>query len=159
MKKQFSLTSVLSKINQKYHYYLFGAALVVVFLLTYFVFTRPQLNQLTKITPEIKALSSNLKKAKEDIHRRGDYESQVEGFRKNIESVKSRILVREDMPLILERVSQLAMKNGIKIDQLMPYPAEEKVLLTYDQSSYFILPIFMEARGGYHDFGRFLNEL
>lgn len=159
MKKRFSLLSTFLKVNPKYRYYVFGTILVCIFLLTYFVFTRPQLDQLQKLTPEIKTLSDNLEKTQTNLRQINNYAKQVQTFKEEIQKIKGGVLTREDVPLILEKISQLATKNGIKIDQLIPYSDQEKVLFSYDQLSYFVLPISMEGRSGYHNFGRFLDAL
>ena len=162
MKKNSAVLSTLSKLDQlnpKYRYCVFGGVLIFILLITYFVFTRPQVEQLKKITPQIKTLSDDLQKAKANIQQRAHYETRLEALKDSIQKIKVGVLTREDVPLILEQISQLAAKNRVKINQLMPRPEEEKSLLAYDQLNYFVLPIFMEARAGYHDFGRFLNAL
>ncbi len=162
MKKNSPVLSTLSKLDQlnpKYRYYVFGGVLIFIFLITYFVFTRPQLEQLKKIIPEIKNLSHDIQKAQTNIKQRAHYEKQLGELKENIQKIKVGVLTREDVPLILEQISQLATKNGVKINQLMPQPDQEQSLFTYDQLNYFVFPIFMEARAGYHNFGRFLNAL
>ena len=61
--------------------------------------------------------------------------------------------------MILENISLLANKNGIKIDQIMPYPQDQSVLLKDKIRKYYALPILLDARGSYHDVGRFLFQI
>jgi Tfp pilus assembly protein PilO len=53
----------------------------------------------------------------------------------------------------------VASETGIKIDQIMPDMLGQELLTENNQRKYYDLPIYMEARGSYHDFGRFLGKM
>ncbi len=153
------VSEIISKIDEKNRHYLLIGALLFIFLLDYFILMRPQLVTLTKINPEIKLLSQDIEKAREDIGKLGFYQAEVKRLESQLAQTSQKIKSREEVSIILEQVSRLANQNNIRIDQIMPFIEEQKVLLEDKKRTYYALPILVQAKAGYHDFGRFLNQL
>lgn len=149
----------LAKIDEKQRYYLFVGCLLFLFLLDYFVLMRPQLAALTKLGPEINVLSQDIQKTKEEIAKTSFYEGEAARLKERIAQIDSGVRSKDEVPLILERISRLANHNGVKIDQIMPFSQDQEILLEDNQRTYFALPILLQARSGYHDLGRFLNQM
>lgn len=124
-----NITSTMEKMDIKVRYMLFVGILIVVFLLDFFVLMRPQLSALGKIKPEIEILSKNLNKLKDDVTRLQQYQNQVSTLNKKVDDVHLKIKSKEDIPLILEKISHIANKNKVKINQIMPNSANQAVLL------------------------------
>jgi Tfp pilus assembly protein PilO len=156
---QEKINALLEKIDEKNRYYIFIGLLLFLFLLDYLLLMRPQLSALTKIGPEIKLLSEDLKKAKDDIKRVDFYKQEVARFHEKVDDIQGRVKYREEIPLVLERISRIAMENNVKIDQIIPQSGTQKPILDAKDKKYFRLPISVDARGKYHDLGRFLNAL
>ena len=154
-----NLSGLLEKINEKNFHYIFIGALLLIFLLYYFVLIRPQLNALWKIEPEIKTLTGNIKKAKDDTNNLQGYKNSVPNLQKSLRTLQAKVRQKHEVPIILEKVSRLANKNNIKINQISPVSMDPDVLLEDNQRVYYSLPIDINADGSYHDFGRFLNDL
>ena len=149
----------LQDMDPKNWYYIFGFILILIFMADYFLLLKPQLGTLAKINPEIKILSDNLKSTKNDIARITQYKDQVKEAKDGLDKLRLQVRTKHEVPFIIEKISRLAHKNDVKIDQIMPNPLEEKVLLQDTERAYYDLPIIIEARSGHHDFGRFINEL
>lgn len=153
------ISSIFSKIEGNNRYYVLVGFLVCVFLLDYFLLMSPQLASLKKISPEIKAVSDNIKRAKDDMQRLDDYERSLSSLSEKFNEANLRVKSRDDVPIILERIASLASETGVKIDQIMPDALDQEMLTENSQGKYFDLPIYMEARSSYHNFGRFLNKI
>jgi len=153
------IVAKFNDIDEKQRYYIFIGLLVLVFLLDYFVLMRPQLKTLTKINPEIKVLTGDLNKAKDDIKKLATYESQLEDIQKDLINISLRISSKNEVPLILERISLIADKSGVKIDQIMPESDELELLLENNNKKFYLLPVLIEAYSAYHSFGRFVNNV
>lgn len=153
------IPDILNKIDEKNRYYIFIGILVFVFLADYFVLMRPQFAALTKISPEIRILSQDIQKAKEEIQRMSSYQDEIKRLEDKIKGSSLKMRSKDEVPLILERISQLANQNGVEIDQIMPFSQDQEILLQDNKRTYYALPILVEARSGYHSFGRFLNQL
>jgi len=149
----------LNNLDEKQRYYFFAGILVFIFLLDYLILMRPQLNKLWKINSDIKVIEQELSTAKNDIQKEAQYYQQVKQLKEQVKQSNLKVKSKEEVPLILEKISRLANNNGIKIDQIMPVTEEQESLLEDKGTKYYSLPINVEARGGYHDFGRFMNEL
>jgi len=149
----------LSTIDEKQRLYIFIGVLLFFFLLDYFIMMRPQLNTLQKISPEIDILSQDIVKAKEDVKNTDKYRAEVDQLKRKVADINQRVRMRAEVPLILERISVLANSNNVTIDQITPSVIDQRVVLENDQFRYFALPINIEAKCGYHNFGKFINQL
>jgi len=153
------ITSTVENMDEKQRYYIFAGILVFIFLLDYYILMRPQLATLTKIIPEINILEKDLKSAKNDIQRLEQYNIEVERLKEEVDTINLRIEAREEVPLILERLSLMANQNGVRLDQIMPNTLDQELILENNKRSYYALPILIEVRSDYHSFGRFLNQI
>lgn len=154
-----NIQDFLSKIDEKNRYYLLIGALVLIFLLDYFVIMRPQLVALTKIQPEIKILLQDIQTARDDTQKMGFYQGEIKRLQNVLEKTSQRVFSKEEVSAILERISRLAGETGMKIDQITPFNDDQEILLEDHKRTYYALPILLEAMSGYHDFGKFLNRL
>ncbi|MCD4781481.1 MAG: type 4a pilus biogenesis protein PilO [Candidatus Omnitrophica bacterium] len=150
---------MLQNIDEKNRYYLFIGVLLLIFLLDYFVFIGPQLGTLMGLSPKISILNDDIQRVENDFKRIEDYRIQVKELKETLAEIRKNIKLREDVPNILEKISFLADKNGIKIDRIMPEPDDQTEILEKDKKVYYYLPIYIEARSTYHNFGRFLSSL
>src|SRR3972149_1490460 len=137
IKKIENILSIIGKVDEKKRFYLFIGVLVFVFLLDYLILMRPQLSTLMKINPEINILSQDIKQTQDDLLKISFYKSEVDRLRKNIKEVNQMIRSKDEVPLILERISRLANQNSIKIDQIMPNTQGQEILLDNKEQKYF----------------------
>ncbi len=147
------------QINETNRNYVLGGILLFIVLFDYFLVMRPQIAQLTKLNPEIKVVSNDLKRVKEELQNLATYQSQISGLKKKIQGMDQLIRTRDQVPLILEAISGIATKNRVRINQLMPLPDTQELILKSKEGKYYSLPILVEMRSGYHAFARFLNNL
>ena len=153
------ISSVFSKVDGKNRYFVFVGILFAVFLLDYFLLMRPQLSALKKISPEIKSVSDNIKKAKEDIKKLKIYRADLQKVSEKFAAANLKVKSRNEVSFILEYIAYVASEAGVKIDQIMPDTLSQELLTENDQRKYYDLPIYMEARSSYHNFGHFLNKI
>ena len=149
----------LKKLDPKYHYIILGGALLLVFLLNYFLLLKPLLGSLNKVNTQISELRHNLEDVKTDIARVGQNQDQLEKIRNQVNEVKVKIRSAQEVPLILEDISRIASAQGLKIDQLMPLKDQKVLLAKQKDVEYYALPILVQARSPYHDLGRWLSQL
>lgn len=149
----------IKNLDEKNLYYLFGGVLVLIFVLDYLVLMRPQLNSLYKLGPNIKALSDDINKNIDDAWNIEEYAKDIKRLSKEFEQVSSRVKSKEEVSIILEQISMIADKNHILIDQITPIFQNQIKVLENKGMIYFKLPIDIDARAAYHDFGRFINQL
>ena len=153
------ISTVLEKLDQKTRYCIFAGIAAVIFIFSYFIFTRPQLADLATMAPKIKAVSANLVNAEDEIKMKEGYDEQLQELREKVKLANQSIVSREDVPLLLSRFSRVANENKIKVSQMISNPQWQRLLLEKGDYKYFSFPVQFEAKGSYHDFGRFLNAI
>jgi len=153
------ISSKLSALDEKSRYYVLGGILLFIFLLDYFIIMQPQLKTLMTLNPKIAILARDFKKAKEDIPRYSHYEEQVNKLREKKLSSGTKILLKEEISLILENISLIANKVGVRINQIMPIKDSQQLVLSNEDGQYYTLPILVDAKGGYHGIGRFFYQI
>jgi len=136
-----------------------GLIILLILLVDYCLILRPQLGLVFKMNRKNSTLSKNLKLAKQDI-------AAIEQFKKKLALLKEkgvltneRISPEEEIPLILENISQNAKQANLKITQLRPSREEEKMVASNQEGKIYRLPILIEAHCGYHQLGSFINKL
>ena len=145
--------------EEKHLYFLFAIALTLVFVLYYFLLLRPPLAHLMKLNSENAVLMKEIKDTQEGFVRTPAYNKEIEDLKQYIDQTNAKLVAREEIPFILERISHLAIDQGVKIDQIVSPKDKEKVVLENPQTKYIEQPIEITARSSYHDFGRFLAEI
>lgn len=150
---------VLEKINEKNLPVILFFTVVIIVALDFFVLLGPQWGSLSKINPKIKTLSDELKSTKDNIDKMAFYINQSNKLKIKFDEMSARVKPREEVPIILERISRLALKNNIKIDEMTPDQTNQKELLKEKERTYYALPIVIEANSDFHSFGRFLNQV
>ncbi len=150
---------LLSNMDAKTRYYIFIGVLLMVFLLDYFIIMKPQLDALVRINPKIELKVKDIDSVKKNRGKIGQYKVDVEKLKKELAVISLKVKTKEEVPIILERVSRLANKNGIKIERIMPNEQGKKTLLEESGRRYYSLPIIIVAKCEYHDFGHFLNMI
>ncbi len=153
------ISSIFEKIDGNNRYYVLGGFMALVFLLDYFVLMSPQLAALGKINPEIRAVSDSIRRAKVDLKKLDSYQSDLENLSEKFEEANLKVKSRDEVPIILEHIANVASETGVKIDQIMPDSFNQELLTENSQRRYYDLPIYIEARSSYHNLGRFLNKL
>lgn len=153
------ISSFLEKLDDKQRYYIFGGMLLALFLFDYYLLMRPQITSLSKISPEIRILKSDLKKTTEDIQKIDDYKKEIIQLKEVVKKIDEKVKRKEEVPLILERISRIASRNSIQINQIKPNPEGKEVVLEAGVEEYYYLPVVLQAKASYHNFGKFINDV
>ncbi len=149
----------ITKINEKNPYLTIIGFLVLVFVVDYLLIMQFQMKTLRALASKMTTTRTNLEKSRQDIQRFSAYQNQLKRSRDTFEQVNSKVRAKEDLPLILESISRIANKNGVRLEQVMPNTSLMEPVLKDNDGQYFSVPIQVKARSEYHDFGRFLNQL
>ncbi len=153
------VSAAVIKVSEKNPYYTLGAFLLVVFLLDYFLVMQFQLRTLYHLSPKASTLAAEVRQTRQDIARIPQYQNEIRQLDQKARALNSKIRTREQIPLIIDSIMRLARKNGLRIEQIMPNSALSEPILRDNEGQYFSIPLVVDARGGYHNFGRFLNQM
>ena len=156
---QKQLSGFADKMNEKNPYYLLLLLLSAILLGLYFFPIQYQFASLQTLIPKVRDLGQDLQNSQNNIQRLAQYEKELAGLKAKYARINKKIKMKEELPMLLETISRIASKNNVRIEQVMPQTTVQEPVLDNADGKYFLVPIMIEARSGYHDFGRFLNQL
>lgn len=142
-------------------------AFLIMFVLIQFI-TRPAIRTLRDLTQQVSQLRENLKKSEVLIANKSKMKDQLVSLQARLEDFKSALPLRSDMPNILQDISRLASESKVKILKIEPVKSEKlpqaapqtkQVAVQTPPTIYTETPIKIEARGGYHSVGEFINRI
>jgi Tfp pilus assembly protein PilO len=151
--------SVVNKINEKSPFFLMAGIFVVILGVFYLFPLQFQLKTLQAINPKLEELNRDVAETRNNILRVNQYKKELARLEDKYQNLQRRIKRKEDVPFLLENISRIADKHGVKVEQILPQTAMNDPVLESNEGKYFSIPIVIEAQSGYHQFGRFLNEL
>lgn len=150
---------IIAKINDKNPYYLIIGVLVFFLLMDYFLFMRFQLGVLRTLGPKRSEIADGFRQFETNRSRVDKYKKDVVLLDKKLAVLEGRIRTVEQIPAILEELSRAANRNKIFVEQILPDTNLGDPVLKNADGQYYLMSVVIEAKSGYHNFGRFLNEL
>lgn len=132
-------------------------AIIVIVDLSFFM--KWQIVALKRLNPQLSTLVKDVRSARSDLKLKSSFESRYDQAKVAMLEMEKRIPGDEEVYMILDEISMISKENGLKIAQLKPFKENEKVVLKTDIGAYYQLPIYIDAFGGYHQFGTFLNNI
>lgn len=153
------ILEIFNSLNDRVRYSIFGVAVLLIFLFDIFFLTMPQYASIGDVNDQIKKLSEDTAQVLSDKQKINQLKKNLEDTRLKLEAMNNKIRPLQEVPAILGVISRVANECGVKIDQLMPQKQGLEKLTASQEGQYYALPIVIQARCGYHMFGRFLNRL
>ncbi len=157
-----NIETIIAKFNEldiKARYAALGGVLVLVFMIDYLLIMQFQLKFLQNSNAEINTLSVDTARVQADKQRVHQMRQGLESSRTQLKAMNVKIRSVGEVPSILDDISRLANEVGVKIDQLVPRKETQETLITSPEGNFYALPIDIQAHGGYHAWGRFLNRM
>ncbi|MBU1045167.1 MAG: type 4a pilus biogenesis protein PilO [Candidatus Omnitrophica bacterium] len=141
--------SFLKKIKIPIFQIILGAIVVVCLVLTL-----PQLMNMQNLSKEITDKRKILNDLDAGIKNFDILEKEEESLSKAYSDFLASLPAQKDFPVFLELISKLAKNSDVKIAAIEPQKTTDA------QGSFFIkIPVFIDAYCGYHELGKFLNEI
>lgn len=150
-----SIALFLNSRNAREKYLLIVFFGVFLLALDYFVWLAPVLRVYGEVAPKLSPLREELRSLKDDHKNKDGILAKWEEAKKEM-AEKDRLFVSPDeTPALLENLSKLAQKSGVKLMSLEPSDAPKASA----KSLYTPLPLQVKAVAGTHEFGAFLSNL
>lgn len=136
-----------------------GLIFLIVFVLyLYFVFV-PQIVRVPKLFGKVGKITAELKSAKSTSAEMEGLKEKLAEYNEKVEWYEKKLPVEQEIPNLLEDLSDMAKGSNIKITSIMPAPAAPENNAQRQSKLYKEIPIRITARSGYHELGRFLSNL
>lgn len=114
----------------------------------------PQSMNMAKVSSETNEKKKILSALDEGIKNYTALELEYESLDKAYKDFIRRLPMQREFPVFLEMLSKLARENGVKIIAMEPQKVVD------DPTLFFVkIPVLIDAYAGYHELGRFINEL
>lgn len=150
------ITSYLAK-NPKHAGILVILSALIVLILYLNFLLKPQIMRVSAVFAGMKQASDDLKKTEEEIGRMPRYVIDIASYEEKISSYEKMLPVEQEIPALLESLSNMARGSNVKIVAITPVMPEEG---PNDGSRvYQEMPILINAKSGYHELGNFLAKL
>jgi len=159
---KFDFTKILeifNSLNEQLRYSILGGAVLLVLLVDVLFLVLPQCASIVEINNQIKKISGDTAQILNDKQRIDQFKKNLEQTRSQLEAMTVKVRSMQEVPATLDTISRTANAYDVKIDQLTPQKQGQESLMESGDNHYYALPIVIQARCGYHMFGRFLNKL
>lgn len=153
------INQMVNKVNEKNPYYLLLLVLAGLLIGLYLLPIQFQVATLQTLIPKVRDLGQDIQNSQNNIQRLPQYQKELIQLKLKLTSVSRKIRTKEELPVLLETISRIAGRTNLKLEQVMPHASVQQPVLENADGKYFAIPIMVEAKSGYHDFGRFLNQL
>ncbi len=134
----------------------YGAGLLAVLIVFFFLFLKPSAAALFKIISESGHLKSEIRTLEHDLEFEDKLKAKIDKITRDIEAYETSFTREKELPDLLENLSDLAQRSRVKI--LAINPIDVKAAGKEDQI-YQAVPIAITAQSGFHDLGIFINKL
>ena len=135
------------------------AVLAAAALYICFVFV-PQVVRVFELTASTGKMKSELKSARVVIKDFEKLKKDLKEQSQKVESYEKKLPAEQEIPALLENLSNMAKGSDIKIVGIVPAMSYFKDDKSAKKSQiYREIPILITAKSGYHELGRFLNNL
>lgn len=132
--------------------------IILLSILYIVVFLIPQVRAFSRKWSEDTKIKADITNVQKDWTNISLFKKEISQLNEKITSYEKMLPGEKEMPAVLAYLSDAAKKMDIRIDEIKPIEEENKKGAG-SPSFYNEAPIMLKAECGYHQFGRFLNDL
>ncbi len=129
---------------------------VFLLVMDYFFWISPVSRVFSELSPKIQPLQQQLNELKDDSRNKTEIAKKWEIAKHDLSEKDKMFVDRDGTPALLENLSKLAQKSGVKIISLEPFEGAKP---SSAKGNYAALPIQVKAIAGTHELGSFLSNL
>jgi len=144
---------------QRHPKQIIAVAAALIIILDFFLIMKPQMRWIRSLSRKNKELRTHIDQTQSDIETIAQLQDKFQTSQKDITDIERRVPSEEDMPLILESISEASNDAMVKIFQMKPRRIDKEEILKSRSGQYYRIPISIDAKGSYHLFGKFLSIL
>lgn len=140
--------------NVKLALMVLGLALVVVYVRFLLL---PQISGVRGLTGNINKVHGDVVVSERDVANINNLKKEIAKYQDKIESYEQMLPAEQEIPKLLENLSQMARDSNVKIIGITPLPPKGQAQSS--EQIYQEKPILITAKSGYHELGKFLSKL
>ena len=140
-----------------------AAALGILGLWVYDAYlVRPLWRSVRRLGGEVQQTRRQVTLIEQTIAQVAQWRQETQRLTNGVASVQGALPTEDELPGVIETISELADQNGVKLQSILPQrtmPAPPKVAASPTPALYKDIPLQLEALGGYHQLGSFVASL
>ena len=136
---------------------LIGTGAAIAFFVWFQVLFIPRSANLREVGQKVRTMAQDLKVLKEKIKKLPQMEKELEQMAGQYDPKMVTMLPEEQLPEFLQLITQAARTADVRLSNIKP--VMEVSGLSPSPSGFLELPVRVDASGGYHNIGRFLDVL
>jgi len=117
----------------------------------------PQVERVFEAVGRASRVETDLKDAQYNIDNIAKFKTSVTVYEEKIDRYEKMLPTEQEIPALLENLSDMAKNSNIKIVGIMPVTVKEDTIRK--ASVYQEKPILINAKSGYHELGKFLSNM
>ncbi len=149
------IANFLNQRNAREKYMLVVFFGVFVLTLDYFVWLGPVFKSFGELAPKLSPLKEEVRSLEDDHKNKALIEKRRDSAFAELEERQKFFVANDGTPALLESLSKLAQKSGVRISSVEPLDAGKLAA----KASYLPFPIRVKAQAGTHELGAFLSQL
>lgn len=119
----------------------------------------PQVVRVATLVGKTIKMRAELKSAKSIIAQEDTVKKNLDEYKDKVELYEKKLPAEQEIPSLLENLSNMAKSSNIKIVGIMPALSYFKDQKGGKSQIYQEIPILITAKSGYHELGYFLSDL
>jgi Tfp pilus assembly protein PilO len=131
---------------------------VLSFFFSYRFIFSPKLRQIKKVSVQIEQRKQDIERAKANPQHFAKVKETIKELQTERDYYQQRLTIKADMPQILKELNQMAEHLGIKFLSIRPLERKE-ALLPGAKDLLLQIPIRIKLKCGYHQLGKFINQI
>lgn len=149
----------LKDLEVKYLYLILAGVILFIALVDFFTVMQLQMGLVRGLDTRVAQLNKDINDLTTNKQRLSQFQRQLELAKKQRKNFEMMVYKRDQVPVLLNRLSNLANEQSVKIEQVLPQQLSAKPVVQNEDGKYFSMDISIKLRSGYHQFGKFLNRL
>lgn len=135
------------------------AFFILFILLDLLIILRLQIKGTGAAIKKIKKVKSELSAGRKDVASFYDLSARYENLKKAKELEAKQFIHEDEALALLGSLSNLAQDNNVVISQINPQKGAMPKEINSPMGKFYILQVIVNAQAGYHNLGKFLNQI
>lgn len=144
---------------KKFGYLILGSAVLIIFLIDYFLILRPQYKALSSLGAKASGFAKDIKETRMNLEHIDSLRAEIVTSKEKLGAAEKSILPTADTTVITQHLLELAERYEIQINQMIPAKESEATVIKSAEGECLGLPISIEGEGGYHNIGLFFDHI
>ena len=153
------LAETIKNLDIKVQYGVLFLILFFMFLLNYLLVVRLEISVIKEMNGTQLSVKNEILRLEGDTKRLNQLKAELTRHQQKLDDPQIKFRAKNEIPDLIAEMTKFAQTFDVRVDQLISVKEPEELLLTNAKGKYWAVPLLLQARGGYHSIGKWLNQL